>query len=447
MKRKILIANRGEIAVRIIRAAKELGYKTCAVYSEADKTSAHRFLADESVCIGPANPAKSYLNIHNIISAAKVFEADAIHPGYGFLAENADFARLCEKNNINFIGPSAELIEIMGDKNQGKIRAKQYGVPLIEGTSVAKSSKDIDKVVKEANKIGYPLIVKASYGGGGKGMRIIRSKKEVERNLRIAMEESSKAFDAPDVYLEKYIENPKHIEVQILGDKRNNIIHLLDRDCSMQRNHQKMIEEAVSPTLNQHDRNRLHNYALKIAKGVKYYSAGTIEFLMDNDKNFYFIEMNTRIQVEHPVSEQVTDTDILKEQIEIAFGKTLSIKQKDIEIKNHSIEFRINAENPDFNFAPSSGTIEALYIPGGKGIRVDTHVFAGYEIPEYYDSMIAKLIVSAPTRDDVLNKARVALSEFSIEGIDTNIDFYLSLLDNKTFKNGTYTTGFFNTII
>lgn len=441
VRKKILIANRGEIAIRIIRAAKELGYSTVAIYSEADINSAHRYLADESICIGPADPGKSYLNIHNIISAAKVFQVDAIHPGYGFLAENTDFANICKTNNIKFIGPNPELIEIMGDKLKAKEKVKSLGIPTISGSEVLQNKTDVEKFLKNSGKIRFPVIIKAAYGGGGKGMRIIKKKDKFKDQMLIAMEESNKAFGSPDIYVEQYIENPKHIELQILGDNKGNVVHIFDRDCSIQRNYQKMIEEAPAPTLGFHDRNRLINYGLKIARNIKYNSAGTIEFLYDG-KNLYFIEMNTRIQVEHPVSEEITDIDIVKNQIEVAFDQPLAIKQRDIKIKKHAIEFRINAENPNFNFAPSAGEIEALFLPGGKGIRVDTHIYAGYEIPEYYDSLIAKLIISANTRKEVLEKARVALSEFAISGIDTNIEFYKKIINNKDFKNGVYTTNF-----
>lgn len=440
-RKKILIANRGEIAVRIIRAAKELGYKTISIYSEADRDSAHRYLADESICIGPESLEKSYLNIHNIISAAKVYQVDAIHPGYGFLAENSDFANICKTNNIIFIGPRPELIEMMGDKLAAKKKVKNFGIPIIEGTNVIKNKYDVDSFIKKIERMHFPVIIKAAFGGGGKGMRIIHKKENLKEQMLIAMEESNKSFGSPDIYVEQYIQNPKHIELQILGDNKGNIIHIFDRDCSIQRNYQKMIEEAPAPTLSFHERNKLINYGLKIAKSIKYNSAGTIEFLYDG-KNFYFIEMNTRIQVEHPVSEEITDIDIVKNQIEIAFGQQLSLKQREIKIKKHAIEFRINAENPNFNFAPSAGEIEALFLPGGKGIRIDTHIYAGYNIPEYYDSLIAKLIISANNRNEVINKAKVALSEFVISGVDTNISFYEKIINNKDFTSGNYTTSF-----
>jgi len=439
---KVLIANRGEIAVRIIRALHEMGIEAVAVYSEADKDSLHVQLADEAYCIGPANPAQSYLNIPSIISVAEVSGADAIHPGYGFLSENAHFAEVCESSGLNFIGPSSEVISLMGDKTKARETMINADVPIVPGTE--KGLKDKEEAIEVAKKIGYPLIIKAAAGGGGKGMRIVHKESNLENAIQTAKNEADKSFGNDEVYLEKYVEEPRHIEFQILGDEKGNIIHLNERDCSIQRRHQKVIEESPSPALSPELRKEMGEVAVKAAKSVNYVNAGTVEFLLDNENNYYFIEMNTRIQVEHPVTEFITGVDILKEQINIAAGKELSIKQNEVEIRGSAMECRINAEDPDNDFRPTPGKIENYIVPGGPGVRIDSGVYPGYFINPYYDSMIGKLIVHGENREETLARMERALSEYIIEGLVTNIPFHLKVLNNAFFRKGEYYTNFIN---
>lgn len=440
MFKKVLIANRGEIAVRIIRACKELGIKTVAIYSEADKDSLHVKLADESVCIGPSSAAQSYLNIQNIIAAAKTKKADAIHPGYGFLAENAYFAEMCATCGITFIGPSSHCIQIMGDKATAKVEMEKAGIPVVPGSGGI--IEDEDHALSVASEIGYPVIIKATAGGGGRGMRIAQNPEELRKSVALAMQEAEAAFGNPQIYLEKYIEEPRHIEIQILGDMHGNVIHLYERDCSIQRRHQKVLEEAPSPALSPELREKIGNDAVKAAKLMGYYSAGTIEFLLDKNGNYYFIEMNTRIQVEHGVTEMVTGIDLVKQQILIAAGEKLKIKQEDVNLNGHAIECRINAEDPMRNFAPTPGKIEFYHAPGGFGIRVDTAIYTGYVVPPFYDSMIAKIIAWAPSRDEAILRMKRALEELKIEGISTNISFHLKIMDNAFFRRGEVYTNF-----
>ncbi|SJZ48573.1 acetyl-CoA carboxylase, biotin carboxylase subunit [Cetobacterium ceti] len=440
MFKKILIANRGEIAVRIIRAARELGIPTVAVYSEADKDSLHVKLADEAICIGGPLSTESYLKIPNILAAAEVTGANAIHPGYGFLSENARFARICESHNITFIGPRPEAIEQMGDKATARETAIKNNVPLTNGTGIVMSIEKAKKDVEE--RIGYPVMIKATAGGGGKGMRIARDPHELETNIVAAQTEADAAFGNPDVYIEKFVENPKHVEVQILGDKYGNVIHLGERNCSIQRRHQKLIEEAPSFGLPENVRKAMGEAAVKLAKAINYDSAGTLEFLVDKDNNFYFMEMNTRVQVEHTVTEMVTGVDIIKLQIKIAEGEKLNISQEDIVLFGHAIECRINAEDTENNFLPSPGTIEKYIVSGGPGVRVDSHSYQGYEISPYYDSMIGKLIVHGVDREEAISRMKRALKDFVIEGIDTTIPFHLEVLDNKVYRSGDVTTKF-----
>ena len=440
MVKKVLIANRGEIAVRIIRAAKELGIRTTAVYSEADKDALHVKLADQAVCIGPAPSNQSYLVYQNLLGAAEATKSDAIHPGYGFLAENADFADACKALGIEFIGPSSEAIIAMGHKSTARKTMLNAGVPIIPG------SKDEIKSEKEAletaKKIGYPVIIKASAGGGGKGMRVVREEKDLFTNFHLASNEALASFKNADVYMEHYVENPRHIEVQILGDKFGNVIHLFERDCSIQRRHQKLLEEAPSPALDETTRLKMGEAAVKAAKAVNYYSAGTIEFLLDKTGTFYFMEMNTRIQVEHPVTEMITGIDIIKEQFLIASGEKLSYKQNDLKHNGHAIECRINAENSENNFAPSPGKVVKYVLPGGNGIRIDSAVFQDYTILPFYDSMIAKLIVHGNNRKEAIARMKRALDEFIIEGVHTTIPFHLRVMDNKAFIEGDFNTDF-----
>ncbi|MGL6104868.1 acetyl-CoA carboxylase biotin carboxylase subunit [Romboutsia sp.] len=440
MFNKILIANRGEIAVRIIRASKLLGIKTVAVYSEVDKNSLHTELADEKICIGPSNPKESYLDMNKIITAALVTNSDAIHPGFGFLSENSKFVNLCKSNNIKFIGPNSSIIDAMGNKSKARETMINARVSVVPGSQ--NPIYDSEEGKKIANEIGYPVIVKASSGGGGKGMRIVEDEIKFTRLFNLAQNESLNAFNDNTMYIEKYIKNPKHIEVQILGDKYGNVIHLGERDCSIQRMHQKMIEEAPSAFLNEETRQKLGQCAVKAAKAVNYENAGTIEFLVDENSNFYFIEMNTRIQVEHPVTEMVTGIDLIKEQIRIAMGEKLSLSQEEVRIKGHSIECRINAENPANNFMPSPGKITALHLPGGYGVRVDTALYNGYKIPPNYDSMIAKVIVHGSNRKEAIEKMKVALEELVVGGIKTNANFQYSIMNNKTYIEGNANTGF-----
>ena len=428
MIHKILIANRGEIAVRIIRACRELGIQSVAVYSEADKDALHAQLADEAVCIGPAPSKDSYLNMENIISATINTGAEAIHPGFGFLSENQKFAKLCEECNITFIGPSSEIIRKMGNKTEARNTMMEAGVTVIPGWNQNVESVEEGKEI--AAKLGYPVIVKAALGGGGKGMRVAMSEEEFENAYLTARKEAGAAFGDDSVYMEHFIEHPRHVEVQILADSYGNVVHLGERDCSIQRNHQKFIEEAPCKAISEELRARMGEQAVKAAKAVGYENAGTIEFLLENEKDFYFMEMNTRIQVEHPVTEWITGVDLIKEQIKIASKEKLSFTQEDVRMEGHSIECRINAENPEKNFRPSPGKIENLYLPGGKGIRMDTAIYSGYEIPPYYDSMIAKLIVHGTTREEALRKMRSALGEVIIEGIDTNVDYLYEMISD-----------------
>ena len=440
MLKKVLIANRGEIAVRIIRACREMGISTVAVYSEADKTALHRSLADEAVCIGPAPSTKSYLNIKAIIEAACLTGCDSIHPGFGFLSENSHFAKICEEIGIKFIGPSYTLIDLLGNKSKAKQTMQKAGVPVVPGSDGLVNSKK--EAVEIAKQIGYPIMLKASAGGGGKGIRIVREEEELKKAYDIVKQEALASFNDDSLYMEKYIEKPRHVEIQILGDKQGNVVHLGDRDCSLQRRNQKMLEESPSPAISEKTRNKMGEVAVKAAKEIGYYNAGTIEFLVDKEENFYFMEMNTRIQVEHPVTELVTGIDMIKEQLKIASGEEISFAQKDVTFTGHSMEVRVNAENPHKNFMPCPGKITELHLPGGNGIRVDTAIYAGYTVPQSYDSMLAKMIVHANTRKECIQKMKSALGECVIEGIDTNIDFLLQILENEDFVENHYDTSF-----
>ena len=440
MRSKVLIANRGEIALRIIRACKEMDIGTVAVFSEADRDSLHVKYADEAICIGKAESKESYLNIPSIISVAEIADVDAIHPGYGFLAENAHFSEICASSNIAFIGPSHEAIVKMGNKSIARETMKKAKVPVVPGSEgVINNEKE---AINVAENIGYPVIIKASAGGGGKGMRVARNRESLASGFHIARNEAQSAFNNNDIYIEKYIDEAKHIEIQILADKFGNIVHLRERECSIQRRHQKLIEETPSPAINNKIREKMGDAAKRAAKAVGYFSAGTVEFIFDKEDNFYFMEMNTRIQVEHPITEMITNVDIVKEQIRIAAGERLGIRQKDIDCNGHSIECRINAEDPENGFSPSPGRITGLYFPGGPGIRIDTHIYKGYIIPPYYDSLVAKLIVHAETRECAILRMKRALKEFGIEGIKTTIPFHLKVLNNGGFKNGDYSTKF-----
>lgn len=440
MFNKILIANRGEIAVRIIRACREMGIATVAVYSEIDKESLHVNLADEAVCIGPPKSKDSYLNMQNIISATVLTGAEAIHPGFGFLSENSKFAEMCAECNITFIGPDAEVMAKMGNKARARQIMIEAEVPVIPGVDGVLN--DYDHAEKEADRIGYPVILKASAGGGGRGIRIVVEKNELKKAYETAKTEAKVAFNDDTMYMEKFIENPRHIEFQILADNHGNAIHLGERDCSVQRRNQKVIEEAPSTIISDDLRNRMGVAAINAAKAVRYKNAGTIEFLVDKNGEFYFMEMNTRIQVEHPVTEYITGVDIIKEQIKIAFGENLKILQEDVLINGHAIECRINAENPAKGFRPSPGEVSVVVIPGGNGVRIDSALYNGYKIPPTYDSMVAKLIVHGNDRIDAINKMRRALGEFVIEGIDTNIEFLYEILGNEKFVAGDFDTSF-----
>lgn len=440
MFHKVLIANRGEIAVRIIRALREMGILTVAVYSQADKEALHTQLADEAVCIGPAMARDSYLNMEAIISAAVGTKSEAIHPGFGFLSENSRFANMCKTCGIEFIGPDGNMIERMGNKSEARKTMMAAGVPVVPGSRQA--LLDAKEGIVLADEIGYPVIAKASAGGGGKGMRIIRCREEFDSKFAEAQREAENGFGDGTMYLEKYIESPRHIEFQIIGDKLGNIVHLFERDCSIQRRHQKVLEESPAQVLTSQLRNKMGETAVAAAKSIGYFSAGTVEFLLDKGGQFYFMEMNTRIQVEHPVTEMVTGQDLIKEQIRVSAGEPLSFRQEDIALSGHAIECRINAEDPYHNFRPSPGVIETIHIPGGNNIRVDTAMFQGYEIPPYYDSMVAKLIVKGNTREDAIMKMRSALGEFVVEGILTNIDFQYDILNNKKFIDGEISTHF-----
>ncbi len=441
MFKKILIANRGEIAMRIIRTCKEMGIKTVAVYSKADAESLHVRFADEAVCIGPAASSESYLKMSNIIAAAEITNADAIHPGYGFLSENAKFSKICQEHDIKFIGASAKMIDQMGDKASAKATMKAAGVPTIPGSEgLLASFKEAQTLAKE---IGYPVMLKATAGGGGKGMRAVWKPEELEKAWESARQESKAAFGNDGMYMEKLIEEPRHIEIQVVGDSKGKACHLSERDCSVQRRHQKLTEETPSPFMTAELRKKMGEAAVKAAEFIKYEGAGTIEFLVDKHKNFYFMEMNTRIQVEHPITEQVIDYDLIEEQIKVAFGEKIS--GKNYFPKLHSIECRINAEDPYNDFRPSPGVITTLHFPGGHGVRLDTHVYSGYVIPPHYDSMIAKLITTAQTREAAINKMKRALEEFVIEGVKTTIPFHLKLMSHPEYIQGNYTTKFMET--
>ncbi len=438
MFNKVLIANRGEIALRIIRACRELGIKTVAVYSEADRYSLHVKFADEAVCIGPPASKESYLNIPRLIAAAEVTNADAIHPGYGFLAENAGFAEICATSGLTFIGPKPESISAMGDKALAKETMQKAGVPVVPGSNGVIA--DFNEAKSIASEVGYPVMVKATGGGGGRGMRIVREAGELENAFRTASHEAEKAFGNPSVYIEKYLEEPHHIEIQVMGDRYGDVVHFGERDCSIQRRHQKLVEESPSPAITPELREAMGAAAVKGAKSVHYQGAGTIEFLLDKQRNFYFMEMNTRIQVEHPVTEEVIGVDLVKMQVEVAAGARL--KKLRPKPQWHAIECRINAEDPNFDFRPSPGRITSFHLPGGFGVRVDTHAYAGYEIPPYYDSLVAKLIVRGKTREEAIDKMYHSLDEFIIEGIQTTIPFHKKLMQNEDFRSGRFDTGF-----
>ena len=439
MFRKVLIANRGEIAVRIIRACREIGIPTVAIYSQADANSLHVRLATEAYCVGPAKSADSYLNIPSIMSAAMVSGADAIHPGYGFMSERADFAEICEKQGIKFIGPSSEAMRKMGDKATARKTMIENNVPVTPGTGIVKTVKEVQEFAKKA---GYPIILKATAGGGGKGMRICRSDEEVEINMELCQSEAKNFFGNPDVYAEKYLENPRHIEVQILGDSFGNVIHLGERDCSIQRRHQKLLEEAPSPAIDEKTRQEMGAAAVRAAKAIHYEGAGTCEFLLDHDGKWYFMEMNTRVQVEHCVTEMVSNVDIVKEQIYVASGRELSYKQEDVKLKGHAIECRINAEDPRKDFMPNPGKITGYLAPGGFGVRVDSHVYQDYSIPPYYDSMIGKLICWSRDRNEARRRMYRALKEYVITGVETTIPFHQAIIEDEVFISGNFNTGF-----
>jgi acetyl-CoA carboxylase biotin carboxylase subunit len=443
MFQKVLIANRGEIAVRVIRACRELGIRTVAVYSEADREALHVKMADEAYCIGPKASKDSYLNIANIMSVATKVGADAIHPGYGFLAENADFAEICAACNITFIGPDPDAIVNMGDKATAKDTMKAAGVPTVPGTEGL--IEDVADAIKTANEIGYPVMVKATAGGGGRGMRVAVDDEDLEKAIRQAQNEAKTAFGNPGVYLEKFVEGPRHVEIQVMADKHGNAVYLGERDCSIQRRHQKLIEEAPSPALSEELRKQMGEAAVAAARAVSYHGAGTVEFLLDKHGKFYFMEMNTRIQVEHPVTELVTGFDLIKEQLTVAAGQPLSFTQEDIVLDGWAIECRINAENPAKNFMPSPGRITEYLAPGGFGVRVDSAAYAGYSIPPYYDSMIAKLIVWGKDRNEAIERMKRALGEFVVEGITTTIPFHLKVLEHEVFVSGHFDTKFLET--
>ena len=440
MIKKVLIANRGEIAVRIIRACREMGIRTVAVYSEADKNSLHKTLADEAICIGPAASSKSYLNMKAILEAACLTGADSIHPGFGFLSENASFAKICNDMGIKFIGPSGDLINLLGNKSKAKETMKKAGVPVVPGSEGLIKNKE--EAIELAEKIKYPVILKASAGGGGRGIRIAYSKEELEKSYDIVKQEAKISFGDDSIYLEKFIENPRHVEIQILADEHGNCIHLGERDCSIQRRNQKIIEETPSMAINDKTRKKMGQIAVKAVKEIGYTNVGTIEFLVDKNQDFYFMEMNTRVQVEHPITEMVTGIDIIKEQIKIASGQKMLLNQEDIKFTGHVMEARINAENSDKNFMPCPGKITGLHLPGGNGIRVDTAIYAGYTVPANYDAMIAKIIAQGKNREEAIAKLRSAIAELVVEGIDTNTDFILKILENENFKTNQYDTSF-----
>ena len=441
MFKKVLIANRGEIALRVIRACKEMGVKTVAIYSTADKDSLHVRFADEAVCIGPAQSSQSYLSIPSIISAAEITNADAIHPGYGFLSENADFSKICQDYKIKFIGPTPEMIQAMGDKITAKSYMKKAGVPTVPGSDGL--LKSLAETYKLAAKVKYPVILKATSGGGGRGMRIVNNDEEMEKAWTDAKMEAAACFGNDELYLEKFVVEPRHVEIQVMGDGKGRVVHFSERDCSIQRRHQKLVEETPSPAMTDKLRKKMGDAAIAGAKIINYEGAGTFEFLVDKFGDFYFMEMNTRIQVEHPISEEVTDFDLIKEQIRIAAGEPLSSESRFP--ARYSIECRINAEDPRHGFRPSPGKITNLHFPGGRGVRVDTHVYSGYTIPANYDSMIAKLIITASNREEGLNRMKRALQEFVIEGIKTTIPFHIKLMDDPIFRSGKFNTNFLET--
>ena len=440
MLKKVLIANRGEIAVRIIRACREMGIRTVAIYSEVDKNALHTKLADEAVCIGPAPSSKSYLNMKGILEAACLTGADSIHPGFGFLSENSNFAKICEEMGIKFIGPNYKLIELLGNKSKAKETMKRAGVPVVPGSDGLIYSKE--QAVNLAEKIKYPVMLKASAGGGGRGIRVAYNKEQLEKEYDLVKQEAKISFNDDSIYLEKFIENPRHVEIQVLGDEHGNAVHLGERDCSIQRRNQKVLEETPSSILDEKTRKKMGDVAVKAVKEIGYTNAGTIEFLADKNKDFYFMEMNTRVQVEHPVTEMVTGIDIIKEQIKIASGEKLSFDQKDIVFTGHSMEARINAENPDKNFMPCPGTVTELHLPGGNGVRIDTAIYTGYTIPPTYDSMIAKIIVHGKDRNESIAKLKSAISELVVDGITTNTEFILKILDDEDFRKNNYDTSF-----
>lgn len=440
MLKKILIANRGEIAVRIIRACRELGIRTVAVYSEIDKNSLHKELADEAVCIGPAPSNKSYLNVKAIIEAACLTGCDGIHPGYGFLSENSSFAKMCDEIGIKFIGPTHKMIELMGNKSKAKETMKNAGVPVVPGSDGLVDN--VLEAIKVALRIGYPVILKASSGGGGKGIRIAYNEKELVKFYDLVRQEAKISFNDDSIYIEKFIENPRHIEVQVMADEHGNVIHLGERDCTVQRNNQKMLEETPSGVITDKLRQKMGKITVNALKEIGYSNVGTIEYLLDKNKDFYFMEMNTRVQVEHPITETITGVDIIKEQLRIASGEKLQYKQDDIKFTGHSLEARINAENPYKNFMPCPGEIKELHIPGGNGVRIDTAIYPGYKIPPTYDSMIAKIIVHGKDRNESIAKMKSALGEFVIDGISTNIDFLYKILEDEDFINNNYDTSF-----
>ena len=443
MIQKVLIANRGEIAVRVIRACKELGIQTVAIYSEVDKEALHVKLADEAICIGPALSKKSYLNYKNILETACLTGADAIHPGFGFLSENAFFAKLCGESNIKFIGPSSQVIELMGNKSNSKEFMRKTGIPVVPGSEG--SIKSVIEAKELAQKIGYPIMLKAAAGGGGKGIRLVEREEDIEKAFSMVKQEAKASFNDDEIYMEKFIVHPRHVEIQVLADEHGNSIYLGERDCSIQRKNQKILEESPSTILDEKLRKKMGEAALRAVQQSGYYNAGTIEFLVDQSQHFYFMEMNTRIQVEHPVTEMVTGIDLVKEQLKIAAGEKLEYKQSDIKLSGHSIECRINSENPEKNFMPCPGKITKLHLPGGNGVRIDSAVYEGYTIPPNYDSMIAKIIVHDKTRKEAIEKMKRALNECTIEGIDTNIKFLKEILENPKFQQGNFDTAFLQT--
>ncbi len=445
MIKKILIANRGEVAVRIIRACRELGIASVAVYSEVDKEALHTQLADQSICIGPSSSRDSYLNIPNILEATALSGAQAIHPGFGFLSENSKFAKMCEECNIIFIGPNYKTMDLMGDKANARKTMKKHGIPIVSGYEGF--IKDENHALSIAREIGFPVMIKAALGGGGKGIRIVERENDFINAYIMAKSEAMACFSSDVVYIEKFIKNPHHIEFQVIADNHGNAVHLFERDCSVQRKNQKLLEEAPSTVLDAETREKMGDISVKICKVINYVNAGTIEFLVDDNKNFYFMEMNTRIQVEHPITEMITGIDLIKEQIKIASGHKLSFTQDDVKINGHSIECRINAENPNKNFLPSCGKIEQLNVPGGLGVRLDSAVYQGYTIPSFYDSMLAKLIVHGKDRNEAIMKMKRALLEFVIYGIDSNIDFQFKILSDPDFNLGNYNTGFLNKLV